>query len=96
LLTAASAQVLWLPKTIPVAMGEGKTRPISFRVDVGVLDALEAAGKSPSEIARAALEREARRLQQLAALARIRENPLKGRSPGDAVTFIRRLRDTRG
>ena len=73
----------------------GETRPISFRVDVEVLQALEAAGKSPVEISRAALEREARLARAKAALDRIRKHPSRLKLPKDAVSLVRETRDAR-
>lgn len=73
----------------------GETKPISFRVDVEVLKAIVAAGKSPVEISRAALEREARLARARAALERLKRDPPKLRLPKDAVTMIRELRDGR-
>lgn len=67
----------------------------SLRVRIDVLETLEAAGKSPPEIARAALEREARLTRQAAALERLRRNPLKLTSPEDAAKVIRDDRDSR-
>ena len=72
-----------------------ETKPISFRVDVEVLKALEAAGRSPVEISRAALEREARLARASAALERIRKHPTKSTLPKDAVSLIREMRDAR-
>lgn len=75
-------------------MTEVKTRPVSFRVSVDVLSTLEEAGISPSEIARAALEREAAKARRLAALARIRARKDKFELGFDVVDFIRKDRDT--
>lgn len=79
----------------PVSMSEAKTRPISFRVDVEVLDALEAMGKSPTEISRRALEREAGIVRRLGALRRAQEAGKGLRLPKDAVSLVRELRDGR-
>lgn len=76
-------------------MTEAKTRPISFRVSTDVLAALEAAGLSATEIAKAALEREAAKARRLAALARIRARKDKFELGFDVVEFIRKDRDTR-
>lgn len=73
---------------------EDKTRPISFRVDVGVLDALTRAGLSATEIARAALEKEARRARAMAALEDLAANPAKVGLGEDVVEFLRRDRDS--
>lgn len=73
----------------------GETKPISFRVDIEVLKAIVAAGKSPVEISRAALEREARLAKVAAVLDRMRRNPTKLRLPKDAVSLIREMRDER-
>lgn len=75
-------------------MSEAKTRPISFRVDVAILDALEAVGKSPTEISRRALEREASIARRLAAFERLQKRGSRIRLPYDAVTMIRQDRDT--
>lgn len=75
-------------------MSETKTRPISFRVDVEVLDALEAAGKSAAEISRRALEREASIARKLAALERMRKQPSRLTFDFDVVDFIRKDRDS--
>ena len=72
-----------------------ETRPISFRVDINVLKALEAAGKSPVDISRLALEREARLATAQAALARIQKQAGQLRLPKDAVTMVREMRDER-
>lgn len=73
----------------------GETKPISFRVARDVLDAIEADGKSPTEIARAALEREAMLSKRRVAWKHILENPLKGSFEGDVVEFVRKDRDSR-
>lgn len=72
-----------------------ETKPVSFRVARDVLDAIESSGRSPTEIAKAALEREARLVRARAALAHIRENPLPGSFAGDVTKFVRRERDGR-
>jgi hypothetical protein len=72
-----------------------ETKPISFRVARDVLDAIEADGKSATEIARAALEREARLVLARKALAHMRAHPLVGSFEGDVVDFIRKDRDSR-
>lgn len=72
----------------------GETKPISFRVSREVLDAIEAEGKSPTEIARAALEREARLAKARRVLDEIRRNPLAGTFDGDIVDIIRKDRDS--
>ncbi|HWH08810.1 MAG TPA: hypothetical protein VNX21_06385 [Candidatus Thermoplasmatota archaeon] len=77
-------------------MTEVKTKPISFRVSTDVLATLEAAGLSATDIARAALEREAAKARRLAALARIRGRKDKFELGFDVVEFIRKDRDTHG
>ena len=75
-------------------MTEAKTRPLSFRVPIDVLEALEQVGISPTEVAKEALRREASRARKLAALERLRKEA-KGFELGfDATEFIRRDRDT--
>ena len=73
-------------------MAGAKTTPISFRVSDEVLEQLRAAGKSPVEIARAAIEREARMAKKRALIDRIKANP-HASGLGDAVDFVRRERD---
>lgn len=73
-------------------MADAKTRPISFRVSEEALDTLTAAGRSPVEIARAAIEREARMAKKVALVRRLRAKT-EGSGLGDAVEFIRRERD---
>lgn len=70
-----------------------ETRPISFRVDLSVLEALEAAGKSPVEISRAALEREARLAKVQATIDRLKRKPTRLKLPKDAVSIIREGRE---
>lgn len=72
----------------------GETKPISFRVARDVLEAIEAEGKSPTEIARAALEREARLANARRILEEARRNPVAGKFEGDIVDIIRRDRDS--
>jgi len=88
-----SAKLLCSLLTVHRQMSE--TKPISFRVDADVLKALEAAGKSPVEISRAALEREARLARVSAALDRLRKAPTKLKLPKDAVAMVRENRDAR-
>lgn len=75
-------------------MTEAKTRPVSFRVREDILEALQEAGLSPAEIARAALEREAAKARRLALLARIRGRKDKFELGFDAAEFIRKDRDS--
>ncbi len=75
-------------------MADTKTRPISFRVEESILDALEAAGISPTEVSRAALARHARLLAQKAALTRVAQTRETPPLPEDASALIRRERDT--
>jgi hypothetical protein len=74
-------------------VADTKTRPLSFRVSEDVLDALLAAGRSPADIARSALEREARLAKKQAALRRLAKNPTRAKLPMDAVSLVRSLRD---
>lgn len=71
------------------------TRPISFRVEQDVLDAIEAEGKSPTEIAKAALEREARLSKVRTVMKQIQDEPLKLKFDEDPTKIIRKLRDGR-
>lgn len=71
-----------------------KTRPITFRVREDLLKELEAAGISPSDVARAALEREAARARKLAVLENIRSRKEKFVIGFDVVDFIRKDRDS--
>lgn len=73
----------------------GETKPLSFRVALDVLEAIEAEGKSPTEIAKAALEREARLARVRRSLAHIRRHPLPGTFEGDIADVIRQDRDAR-
>lgn len=75
-------------------MADAKTRPISFRVSEDVLDTIESEGKSATEIARAALEREARLVKVRAAWKHMKANPLPLSFEGDIVEAIRRDRDS--
>lgn len=77
-------------------MTEAKTRPISLRVSVEVLAALEDAGLSPVDIAREALEREATKARRLAALERIRSRTDKVGLGSDATAALRRDRERDG
>lgn len=74
-------------------MAEAKTTPISFRVSNEALEQLRAVGKSPVEIARAAIEREARLARKRQLIERIKANPYRS-GLGDATEFIRRERDS--
>lgn len=73
-------------------MADAKTTPISFRVSDEALEQLRAVGKSPVEIARAAIEREARLVKKRALVERFRTSPVRS-GLGDAVEFIRRERE---
>jgi hypothetical protein len=77
-------------------MTEAKTRPISLRVSVDVLDALAAAGIAPADIARKALEEEAIRATQLATIRKIKARAGKDKFVlgFDATDFIRKDRDS--
>jgi len=77
-------------------MTEAKTRPISLRVREDLLAVLEAAGISPTEVARQAIEREAERARKLAALTRLQNEAQGVRLGFDATEFIRKDRDTHG
>lgn len=71
------------------------TTPISFRVSQEALDQLKAAGKSPVEIARTAIEREARLAKKMLLVERLRAKG-KGTTPraeSDTIEFIRRERE---
>ena len=83
------------PPQDPDDGSHAKTRPISFRVSEAALDTLIAAGRSPVEIGRAAIEREARIAKTLALLEDWRKHPLKVDLGGDSVTVIRKMRDSR-
>jgi len=78
----------------PGDRSDAKTRPISFRVSEAALDALVAAGKSPAEIGRAAIEREARIAKRIALIECLKKHPIKFHADEDSVTIIRRLRDS--
>lgn len=75
-------------------MSEARTRPISFRVPQDVLDAIEAEGKSPTQIAKAALEREARLARARKVVDEMRQKPVKGRFTRDVASLIREDRDS--
>lgn len=77
-------------------MTEALTKPVTFRVRKDILEALEAAGIAPADVARAALEREAIRAKQLATIQKIRGRAGKDKFElgFDATEFIRRDRDT--
>lgn len=75
-------------------MTEAKTKPISFRVSTEVLAALEAAGLSATEIAKAALEREAAKVRRASTLNALKATPLKLSADFDAAEFIRKDRDS--
>lgn len=77
-----------------LTMTEAKTRPVSFRVPEDVLDALEKAGISVADVARAALQREATKARKLALLKRLRDDPIQLGLGFDVVDFIRRDRDS--
>lgn len=81
--------------TLVMTMPEAKTRPVSFRVEIEVLDSFEAAGLSATEFMKEAARRQATRLRQLAALRRAQEAGKHIRLPKDAVSLIREMRDER-
>lgn len=70
-----------------------QTRPISFRVPQEVLDAIEGEGRSPTQVAKEALEREARLARTRATLAKM--TPSKVRLERDARDIVREERDRR-
>lgn len=70
-----------------------QTRPISFRVAQDVLEAIEGEGRSPTQVAKEALEREARLARMRAALATMA--PSKVRLERDARDLVREERDQR-
>ncbi|HVL47857.1 MAG TPA: hypothetical protein VM889_04815 [Candidatus Thermoplasmatota archaeon] len=74
-------------------MTESKTRPISLRVREDVLAALEKAGLSATEIARAALEAEATRARRKAVVQSIRQRRARFELGFDGAAFIRKERD---
>lgn len=73
-----------------------ETKPVTFRVRMDVLAALEAAGIAPADVARAALEREASRAKKIALIRKIRERPPSDKFVlgFDATEFIRKDRDS--
>ncbi|HEX2022068.1 MAG TPA: hypothetical protein VHH36_05100 [Candidatus Thermoplasmatota archaeon] len=68
---------------------------MTFRVRTDVLAALEKAGIAPADVARAALEREADRARKLATLKRLRDAPSGLKLGVDAVSLLRKDRETR-
>lgn len=71
-----------------------KTKPMTLRVRVDVLEALDSAGLVPADIARAALEKEASHARRRAVIARVRARTKKINAGFDVVEFLRRERDT--
>lgn len=69
------------------------TAATDVRVSTSVM--FEPAGRSPVEISRAALEREARLTRAKAALDRLTTRQTNLKLPKDAVSLIRELRDAR-
>lgn len=74
--------------------GASREQLYTFRADAALIDTLRAAGLSPEAIAKEAIEREARKVNKLAALRRLDEEARGYRLGFDAVDFIRRDRDT--